>query len=253
MITGIDVSHHNGDSIDWAKVAKAGYQFVYVKVSEGTTFADHRAKANVAGAQAAGLLVGMYHYFLPNGDATAQYRWFEQCLQEAAGGFAGLLPPALDVEGDDNNLLGTTSAQGYALSAVDWLMRLEQEQGVKGIVYTYPSMAALGGIGTCLSRYPLWAASYREAGKPAAFKGWGDKWLLHQWSDKGTVPGVGSGSVDCNVFAGTIEDLRKLVVAQRPTGQTVKIIKHATGEKIAEYTMVPDGDKIAEQGKVYVR
>lgn len=252
MITGIDVSHHDG-AIHWAQVADAGYAFAYVKVSQGTSFLDKMAAANIKGALAAGLLVGGYHYFLPTGDATAQYRWFERCLTEAAGGFAGLLPPALDVEGNNSNDLGALTPQGYALSAVAWLSLLESEQGVKGIVYSYPSMAAQGGIGSYLTRYPLWAASYREAGQPVSFKGWGSKWLLHQWSDKGTVPGVGSGSVDVNVYGGTSEDLRKLVVADRPTGQTVKIIKHATGEKIAEYTMVPGGDRLADQGKVYVR
>jgi len=31
---GLDVSHHNGD-IDWEKVKKAGFQFAFIKATEG--------------------------------------------------------------------------------------------------------------------------------------------------------------------------------------------------------------------------
>lgn len=42
------------------------------------------------------------------------------------------------------------------------------------------------------------------------------------------------------------------LAAAKPKKQMVKIIDHGTGAVIAEYEMVPRGDHIADQGKVYV-
>ena len=59
---GIDVSTHQG-AIDWAAVAGDGIDAAYVKASEGATFEDDRFAENWAGAKAAGLEVGAYHFF----------------------------------------------------------------------------------------------------------------------------------------------------------------------------------------------
>lgn len=61
-ITGIDVSHHQG-AIDWHAVAADDVSFVYVKVSEGGDYRDPRYRQNLAGADAAGIPAGAYHYF----------------------------------------------------------------------------------------------------------------------------------------------------------------------------------------------
>jgi hypothetical protein len=38
----------------------------------------------------------------------------------------------------------------------------------------------------------------------------------------------------------------------KPDGKTIKLVEHGTGAVIAEYEMVPGGNHIADQGKVYV-
>lgn len=58
---GIDVSYHNGD-IDWQAVADAGIEFAMIRCSYGLQSKDNKFIQNVAGAKAAGLKVGAYHY-----------------------------------------------------------------------------------------------------------------------------------------------------------------------------------------------
>jgi GH25 family lysozyme M1 (1,4-beta-N-acetylmuramidase) len=58
---GIDVSENNGQ-IDWQAVAAVGIDFVMVRCSYGLNSKDSMFTENVAGAKAAGLKVGAYHY-----------------------------------------------------------------------------------------------------------------------------------------------------------------------------------------------
>src|SRR6267142_4680754 len=59
---GVDVSYYNG-SIDWPTVKGAGYQFAFIRVSDGTSFHDPKFASYWAGAQAAGLVRGAYQFF----------------------------------------------------------------------------------------------------------------------------------------------------------------------------------------------
>ncbi|CQR71695.1 Autolytic lysozyme [Sporomusa ovata DSM 2662] len=58
---GIDVSENNG-TVDWQAVANAGIEFVMIRCSYGLQSKDEMFAKNVAGAKAAGLKVGAYHY-----------------------------------------------------------------------------------------------------------------------------------------------------------------------------------------------
>src|SRR4030095_14205821 len=67
---GIDVSHWQG-SINWTSVAGAGKTFVFIKstCSDGSTggaangnYTDSQFSTNAAGATAAGLKIGVYHF-----------------------------------------------------------------------------------------------------------------------------------------------------------------------------------------------
>jgi lysozyme len=96
---GIDVSHHNFDgckcTFDWADVASHKVQFVYVKASQGTSYADPTFVRSVTGARDDGkLAVGAYH-FLTIDDPDQQAANFLK--QVKAAGTLDLLP-SLDLE-----------------------------------------------------------------------------------------------------------------------------------------------------------
>jgi len=66
VLRGIDVSEHQLD-IDWNKVAQSGVDYAYIRVgrrgyTEGGLFEDPYFAANMAGAQAAGVKVGVYMF-----------------------------------------------------------------------------------------------------------------------------------------------------------------------------------------------
>lgn len=100
-VFGVDVSHHNVDgcncTFDWADIASHKVQFVYVKATQGTSYADPTFVKSVAGARDDGkLAVGAYH-FLTTEDADAQAANFIKQIGKA--GEMQLLP-SLDLEWD---------------------------------------------------------------------------------------------------------------------------------------------------------
>ena len=186
MVNGIDIFHL--DKPDWNSLKKAGVEFAYIKLTQGANITDSKGVGNVAAAREAGILVGVYHYLTPEGNAYAQYTNFVKQVQ-LCGGFDGMLPPALDVEGDRNNNISPMTKDGYVASAQAWLTDLEKDTGIRAVVYTYRSFAEEVIHGK-LSTYPLWASSIHEPGNPSPFVGWGNNWLYHQFTTTGAGNGI---------------------------------------------------------------
>ena len=105
---GCDLSnfnHPNGAAIDYAALAQAK-KFAYVLISDGISFENTYALADVRGCLAAGMEVGGYQFFRPDENFDKQLSNFQKYYQ-AIGGFT--LPPMIDCE--------TASSQGMALTA----------------------------------------------------------------------------------------------------------------------------------------
>jgi lysozyme len=185
MIRGIDVSHHQG-AIDWPAVAASGIEFAFVKVSEGGDYIDPRGSENLLGARAAGLRVGAYHYLRP-GSGEAQADHFVESYSRADGD----LPPVLDLE---EEALGASAAS----VALVWLRCVEDQLGVRPIVYTFPTFARALSFGDheALAEYPLWIAHWTLRPKPSIPAPW-KEWSIWQHSNTGRVPGI-RGNVDLN-------------------------------------------------------
>lgn len=58
---GIDVSEHNG-KLDWAKLKDSGVQYAIIRTGYGKGYIDAQFKANMAGAIANCIPVGIYHF-----------------------------------------------------------------------------------------------------------------------------------------------------------------------------------------------
>src|SRR5574337_244085 len=112
---GIDVSYHQ-TAVDWQAVKSAGIAFAFVKATDGANIVDSRFDANWAGARAAGLLRGAYHYYQPSQDPLAQ----AENLARAIGADLGELPPVLDLEED----AGATA--GLSAQVEAWLNEVER-------------------------------------------------------------------------------------------------------------------------------
>lgn len=206
MPAGIDVSRFQA-KVDWPAVAAAGRAFAYIKATEGATYRDPKFAAHWAGAKAAGMLRGAYHFFRPAKPAAAQVENFCSLVGALA---SGDLPPMLDLEetpGEHDEWTTIPKPDRRPL-ALEWLHAVEERLGRRPIVYTRRGfISTLGGAGG-LAQYPLWVAHYTQAAKPAVPAGW-QNWTLWQYSDAGQVPGI-AGKVDLDRFAGTLEELRAL-------------------------------------------
>lgn len=198
-VRGIDVSHYQG-TIDWGLVAKAGIAFAFIKATDGASKVDPQFQANWSGAKAAGLLCGAYHFYEPGADPHQQAESFLSVVQTGPGD----LPPVLDVEmqGDASEIISGLQV---------WLDAVEQATGRVPILYTNPSFwAKLGASG--FGRFPLWIAEYGVTA-PKVPAGW-SSWTFWQYSQSGSVPGI-QGSVDLDLFQGTLQDLQQLCQSSR--------------------------------------
>jgi lysozyme len=196
-IHGIDVSKWQG-VIDWEAVRDAGTQFAFIKVTEGGDRFDDRFLVNWAGAKAAGIPRGGYHFVYWCRPALEQVAWFEQHLPADPDA----LPPVLDVEW--NNASKTCPRRvprEEALQMMDvMLSALARHTGKRPIIYTdinfFKDVLQEGGF----EQYPLWIRS--TAAEPQ--QRYDRRWYFWQYTTTGRVPGI-RGAVDRNVFFGTAD------------------------------------------------
>ena len=101
---GFDVSSHQ-TRVDWGRVKSDGISFAYIKATEGTGFVDPRFGAYWAGAKAAGLPRGAYHFARPDTNSGTTPALVTKDAQAEADSFLGVaypkrgdLLPVLDLE-----------------------------------------------------------------------------------------------------------------------------------------------------------
>src|SRR4029077_11549992 len=156
---------------------------------------------NRAGARAAGLATGAYHFGNPDAapnDASNEASWFLQNASVASGD----LVPVLDLE-VSNGL----DASALTTWAQTWLSQVEASTGVKPIIYTNRSFWETSMANTdwfAQNGYRLWIANWTTPRQPTPPAGGGGAsgWTLWQPSSPGGVSGI-SGNVDLDRFNGT--------------------------------------------------
>jgi GH25 family lysozyme M1 (1,4-beta-N-acetylmuramidase) len=197
-VPGIDVSHWQGP-INWQKVAGAGKRFVFLKATDGQDYVDETFRTNRAGARAAGLMVGAYHFARPDdsaGDATKEARFFVKVADPKAGH----LLPVLDIETNDG-----LNQQEMTDWAHRFVMEVEDLTGVMPFVYTSPyGWLERFGDSRRLARdgAPLWVAHWGVSSPTLPADDWdGRGWVVWQHSSTGHVAGI-AGNVDMDVLAG---------------------------------------------------
>lgn len=173
---GIDVSKFQGN-INWKKVAKdSTIRFVYVRSTEGTSIQDPYYRANIKNARKAGLLVGSYHVYSSKTTAYQQMGNMRKMVKKADQD----LVPVLDIEGHHSGRLN--------MERVDKLLELMQnEYGVRPVIYTSERVYKLHFSGKKYSKYHIFIANYR--GYPTT------RFTLWQYTETGHCAGI-KGYVD---------------------------------------------------------
>jgi GH25 family lysozyme M1 (1,4-beta-N-acetylmuramidase) len=211
MIQGVDVSRWQssdqaGNPLNWGAVHQVGFQFAFVKATEGITITDPSLNVLVPGARSAGLLAGVYHICWPaDNPAAAEAAYFLQ----AAGQYItpGFLTPVLDIE-PRYNIHGVAMVRWID----EWASVVRAAKGVNPVIYCSASVAAdlHNADPTIDGRYHLWLAGYALAAQPNT-GGWGS-WAFWQYTDIGTVPGIEGHNVDLDWFNGNEQSLAQYVI-----------------------------------------
>ncbi|WP_242929089.1 glycoside hydrolase family 25 protein [Pontibacter vulgaris] len=198
-IYGIDVSHFQ-KNVNWQKVQENNISFAFIKATEGNYLKDKEFERHWKEAGQAGIIKGAYHFYRPRLSPEKQASNFIETVQLSNGD----LPPVLDVEHR-----GLKSGARFREELQTWLNLVERAYNTKPILYTNYQFYKdhLEGY---FDNYPLWIAHY-QVPKLRISPGHNIKLSFWQHTDIGTVEGV-EGKVDCNVFYGSMRDLRKLCI-----------------------------------------
>ena len=217
--TYVDVSQHQG-TINAAPIKAAGFSAMVARCTIGIN-ADTRYSQNRDQAEANDLIFGAYHVLWPRN---------RNPLREAENFLTRLenpIPPwlVLDVE--------VHSEQDVWGQMKTWLDAVEAETGIRAWVYSgswFMNRLPVAPVWTV--DYHYWEAEYlkvppgqdlwlpnqapQEPRIPFTLaQGW-KIWKGWQWTSSGKPVGVGSASLDYNVFDGTEAELRELLNLEGP-------------------------------------
>ena len=194
---GVDVSVHQG-TIDWQKVADAGFDFAMIRVGyrgygmEGNMRGDTQFLNNVQGALNAGLDVGIYYF--------SQAVTVEEARQEAAYVIEQIAPYDITYpvvfDWERQNYAGSRT---QTIPDTDLLCSMAnafcadiEAAGYEAMIYFYQNLAYNNLDLSQLLDYPFWLAQYTDY--PSFYYDF-DMW---QYTSSGKVPGI-SGNVDLNL------------------------------------------------------
>lgn len=177
---GIDVSRHQ-KNIDWEKVAADNVQFVYIKATEGATYQDPMFGKNIEGAQKAGLLVGVYHYFRMTSSPEKQFENFKKAMKD----YKMDLVPMIDVEPSDKEMAGK-SVKDLQKNLDKFIALIKDEYGVPPMIYgtqrSYNTYCA-----PKYNKYHLYIGRYGSHSPEIKGKG---TYTIWQYTANGKVNGI---------------------------------------------------------------
>ncbi len=192
---GIDVSSHQ-NTINWDTVDASGIDFAMVRIgyrgyTEGEIFPDTMAIANIEGALAAGLGVGVYFY----SQATTEEEALEeaQFVLDAIAGYTLKYPVVFDWERVHTDSSRTINVTGDEMTKFAQLFcdEIERAGYTAGIYFNQSDGYSRFSLRS-LRNYDFWLAEYADSQSFAyAVQLW-------QYDNAATVPGV-EGPVDLNL------------------------------------------------------
>lgn len=194
-LMGIDVSSHQRE-IDWEAVSASGVEFAMIRVgyrghSKGTVNYDDYYRANIEGALAAGLEVGVYFFSqaVNEGEAIEEARF----LLHGIEGYDVTFPVVFDWETITNDEARTDGLPGSVVtSCAAVFCRAVEKAGYSPAVYINRRQAYYTYDLETIMQYPIWLAEYSDL--PTYYY----DFQMWQHSNTGSVPGI-EGDVDLNI------------------------------------------------------
>ena len=192
-IMGIDVSKWNG-TIDWTAVKNSGVNYAIIRCgyrgsSTGALIQDPKFKANIQGAQAAGIKVGVYFFTQAINEVEAVEE--ASMVLNLIKGYKLSYPVFIDVEGSGGRADGIDKNTRTAV--VNAFCKTIQNGGYTAGIYANKTWFESKMNTGSLTGYKIWLAQYAAAPTYTATRH--DMW---QYTSKGKVSGI-SGNVDMNI------------------------------------------------------
>ena len=190
---GIDVSKWNGN-IDWNAVKNSGVSYVIIRCgyrgsSSGAMIVDPKFKANIQGASAAGLKVGIYFF----SQAVNEVEAVEEASMTLSliKGYKISYPVFIDIEGSGGR--GDRIDKNTRTAVANAFCKTIQNGGYSAGIYANKTWFESKMNTASLTGYKLWLAQY--AAQPTYKATRYDMW---QYTSKGKINGI-SGNVDMNI------------------------------------------------------
>ncbi|EDT26105.1 GH25 family lysozyme [Clostridium perfringens] len=180
---GIDISNWQ-KGINLNQLKERGYDVCYIKITEGKGYVDPCFEENYNKAIAAGMKVGVYHYWRGTSSAIEQANNIVRTL----GNKHIDCKIAIDVEQTDGLSYGELNNSVLQLAE-----ELERLIGAEVCIYCNTNYAR-NVLDSRLGKYSLWVAHY-GVNKPGDNPIW-DKWAGFQYSENGTSNVNGSLDLD---------------------------------------------------------
>ncbi|MFI3200452.1 MAG: GH25 family lysozyme [Eubacteriales bacterium] len=188
---GIDVSKWNG-TINWTAVKNSGVSYVIIRCgyrgyTSGTLIEDPNFKANIEGAIAAGIKVGVYIYSQAINEVEAVQE--ASMVLDMVSNYRITYPLFIDIEYSGGRADSISNSQRTAVAKA--FCETIQNSGYTAGVYANKDWLTNKMDASQLNAYKIWLAQYNTQ---VTYSGRYDMW---QYTDNGTVGGI-SGNVDLN-------------------------------------------------------
>jgi len=223
---GTDVSGYQ-PVVSWRFAQNHGVTFGWAKATEGTGYVNPEYLEQIAGARAAGIYIGSYHFARPSShpnltganSAESEAQFFWSVASNYIRGSSQFMMPMLDWE--DIYMTNQLSAATLSAWVNQWCHSVSNYAyasgvpGVKPVVYTgtwYSTPSSkYSGLTTAVTGWTPWIAAYPanpnpQTGGPTAGTYPWSGWTFWQYADTNWTGG------DADVFNGTAAGLSPYIV-----------------------------------------
>ncbi len=190
MDYGIDVSGYNAIT-NWPAVRAVGNSWAWAKATQGDGYTSPLFAAQIAGARAAGLLPGAYHFPDPNVSVAANVGHFVAVANAAYALDAGCFLPLLDMEDDPADGIVWTAASANAFVPA-FRDEFRRQTGVHQLcVYGSESWFATGKLNPAQwVDDGVFLAVAQYSGVPGQVSWTHPRAAVHQYTDNAPTPGA---------------------------------------------------------------
>ena len=200
ILRGIDVSAWQMD-IDWSKVARSNVDFAFVRIAHGVTILDSKFRANMSGANAAGVPVGCYVYSIAK-NAEDAIREAQLAIRMMKG-YKVSYPVVFDMEDSSQMSLGKKKITEIVIAFTDEIRRA----GYYPMLYLNPNWYNYLYDMSKFTHLDLWLAWYGDKLLPpftayrySVWQGTGGEESLGLIPTRGMIDGIHPGlNVDIDI------------------------------------------------------